>query len=277
MAQTSAIDVSQWQGNIDFGGVPQDIVIIKMSGGDNGLYYDTKGGANYYGAKAAGKAVAGYHFAGGGDPIAEAQQFLRAMSPLDNNDVLVLDWEIQHANPVEWCRQFVQYIHDQIGVWCLVYLNISTTNAYDWSPVLTNCGLYIAAPSYGWDDTIPVGWPVVMQQGPYIRDNGISGNIDSDMFFGTIDQFKAYGFHAAGAIQPDTPATPAPEDPLPTPVAPPVPNPTPEPTPAPETPTKPTAPVPAPETPPTDNQSLWDVVKLWFSAIIKFLSSWRRK
>lgn len=233
MAQTPAIDVSQWQGSINFGGVPQGIVIIKMSGGDNGLYYDSKASVNYTNAKNAGKAVAGYHFAGGTNAISEAQHFLRAMSPLDNDDVLVLDWEVQHPNPVEWCRQFTQYIHDQAGIWCLVYLNISTTNAYDWSPVLKNCGLYIAAPSYGWNDTIPVKWPVVMQQGPYIRDPGIAGNIDSDMWFGTVADFKKYGFHKPAVITPAPAPTPIPPpQPAPTPT-PPAPSPDPVPPPAP--------------------------------------------
>lgn len=267
MAQTPAIDVSQWQGDINFGGVPQDIVIIKMSGGDNGLYYDSKASVNYYRAKQAGKAVAGYHFAGGTDPIAEAQQFLRAMSPLDVDDVMVLDWEVQHPNPVEWCRQFTQYIHDQAGIWCLVYINISTCNAYNWAPVLSNCGLYIAAPSFGWDDVIPVKWPVVMQQGPYIRDTGIQGNIDSDMFFGTVDQFKAYGFHAPAAITP-VPVSEQPPVPVPPP-APPVPEPLPVPTP---TPTPKPAPEPAPQT-----TSLWQTVLGWFRNVVEFLSSYKKE
>lgn len=264
MAQTPGIDVSQWQGNIDWSGVSQDIVIIKMSGGDDGLYFDSKANANYYGAKAAGKAVACYHFAGGTDPIAEADFFLRAVSPLDANDVLVLDWEVQHSDPVGWCAAFVNYVHDKTGVWCMVYLNISTTNSRDWSSVLSNCGLYVAAPSYGWDDTIPVSWPVVMQQGPYIHDAGISGDLDSDMFFGGIDQFRAYGFHAPGAITPIPVDTPNPPDPLPTPVDPPTPVPTPVPTPKP-VPT----PIPTPNPDPNTKNISWLVKAI--KAILKFL------
>lgn len=272
--QVPAIDISQWQGNVNFAGVPQEIVIMKMSGGDNGLYYDSKASQNYSGAKAAGKAVAGYHFAGGTDPVAEAQQFLRAMSPIATEDVFVLDWEVQHANPVAWCQQFVEFIHAQAGVWCLVYLNISTTNAYDWSPVLNNCGLYIAAPSYGWDDTIPVKYPVVMQQGPYIADPGISGNIDSDMWFGTLDQFKQYGYHPAGATPAPEPK-PAPDPvPDPIPVPPPAPAPAPEPTPDP-TPTPEPHPTPPPATSPSGN-SLFSWVSNLFSKLVSWLKSWKK-
>lgn len=282
MAQVPAIDVSHWQGTINFAGVPQEIVVIKMSGGDNGLYYDAQGGANYYAAKAAGKAVAGYHFAGGTDPIAEAQQFLRAMSPLDADDVMVLDWEVQNADPVGWCKQFVEFIHTQTGIWCLVYLNISTTNAHDWSPVLNNCGLYIAAPSYGWSDTIPVKYPVVMQQGPYITDPGISGNIDSDMWFGTVDQFKAYGYHAPG-----TPPTPDPKPPASSPSA----SVSSSTSTSASSSTSPStsssasesvsasasaSPSASPEEPETGN-TLLDWVKNIIQVVVNFLTSWRKK
>lgn len=239
--QTPAIDVSQWQGTINFGGVPQPIVLMKASGGDSGLYYDTKCTANYSGATAAGKAVGLYHFAGGGDPVAEANFFLRAVSPLAENDVYILDWEIQHADPVGWCNAFMTTVHNATGVWPMLYINISTCNAYDWSPVLNNCPLYIAAPSYGWDDTIPVKYVVDMQQGPYTQDPGISGNIDSDMWFNDVASFQKCGYKAPSSA-------PAPAAPAPVPVVTPTPDPTPAPEPAPE-PTP--APVPEPTPAPT--------------------------
>lgn len=270
MAQTPAIDISQWQGDIDFGGVPQPIVIMKMSGGDDGLYLDKKANQNYYRAKAAGKAVGLYHFAGAGDPAAEADFFLRACSPLDPDDVLVLDWEVQHSDPVGWCRAFINYIHDRTGVWCMIYLNISTTNRYDWSSVMANSGLYIAAPSFGWDDPIPVPYPVIMQQGGYIQDPGISGNIDSDMFFGTIDQFKAYGFHDA-APQPAPTPTPEPTPaPTPDPTPDPSPTPSPEPEPSPDPSPEPTPePVPVPPTPDPQPTGFFKQFLDWLANLIK--------
>src|SRR3954470_5912939 len=111
-----AIDVSQYQGVIDWNQVQAEIAMIKVSGGDNGLYYDARATSNYINAKAAGKAVGMYHFAGGGQPEEEADFFIRACSPLEQDDVMVLDWEIQHPNPVEWCRRFIQHVIDKTGV-----------------------------------------------------------------------------------------------------------------------------------------------------------------
>ena len=181
-------DISQWQGNYDMNnGDPA--IAIKMGGGDAGLYFDSKASANYYNAVQAGKIPMGYWFAGGNNPIDEAKKFLQAMSPLAENDLMILDWEIQHADPVGWCRDFTTYIHDQTGVWCWVYMNMSTANAYDWSSVFNNCGYWCAAPSYSFDATLPVKYPQIAQQGPIV--NGV----DTDAFFGTIEQLKAYGYH----------------------------------------------------------------------------------
>jgi hypothetical protein len=66
-----------------------------------------------------------------------------------------------------------------------------------------------------------VKYPQIAQQGPIV--NGI----DTDAFFGTLDQLKKYGYHApaAPAPQPAPQPTPSPEPtpvPTPPPVTPPV-------------------------------------------------------
>lgn len=201
-----AVDISQYQGA--WGDYPADIVMIKMSGGDAGLYMDSQAANNYNKAKAAGKHVGGYHFAGGTDPVAEANYFMRAMSPLAENDVYALDWEISHANPVSWCLTFMQTIHAQIGVWPLIYMNLSTLNNYDWSPVLLTCGLWLADWAVPPSGTIPTQHTYVMQQysdGP---------NYDHDEWFGTLAEFDAYGYHSptppSAPTQNPTPVTPTP-------------------------------------------------------------------
>jgi len=188
---TPAADVSQYQGTIDWATMPP-IALIKMSGGDAGLYMDPNAAANYTNAKANGKAVGGYHFIGWTlGAIAEATYFLQAMSPLAENDVYALDIEsIKIADPVSYVQSMVDFIHDKIGVWPLVYMNLSTLNAYNWDQVLSTCGLWLA----DWNDdpnaTISTVHTYVMQQysdGP---------NYDHDEWFGTIEQFNAYGYHA---------------------------------------------------------------------------------
>jgi lysozyme len=244
MGHIDAIDVSQWQGNINWSAVPQPIAILKMSGGDAGLYVDSKANQNYYGAKAAGKLIGGYHFAGGGDPANEADFFVAAMSPLEENDVLVLDWEIEHPDPVGWCTTFVNRVHERTGTWPLFYTNGSRLNQYDWSPVRNNCGTWVAW--YGMDPegSLPVSGMYVMHQ--YTSDGsvpGIAGRVDLDAWFGTLDQFKMYGWHSTQPVpeptpepEPVPPPNPIPDPPTPEPVPEPEPEPIPEPTPEPPVP-----------------------------------------
>lgn len=248
-----ALDISQWQGVWQDRGDP--IVMIKMSGGDDGLYMDSQAASNYNGAIAAGRAVGGYHFAGNTNPMAEATYFMQAMSPLAENDVYALDWELPvgTAGAVEWCQTFMQTVHDKIGVWPLIYMNLNTLNNYDWTPVLANCGLWLADWNNDPNATISTIHTYVMQQysdGPVY---------DHDEWFGTVAEFQKYGYHAV----------PPPVQPTPTPTPAPVPSPTPDPTPTPEpTPT----PTPPPVvTPPPPSAPKPTPVIHWYNFILSFL------
>lgn len=260
MSYEAAVDISQYQPN---DGYTEPIVVIKMGGGDAGNYYDSKATQHYYAAQTAGKAIGCYWFAGGTDPTAEADFFIRACSPLSENDVLVLDWEVQYPNPPEWCRAFIQHVKDVTGVTCIIYMNTSTENTYDWSPVINlNVGLWVADYRYGPEDNVPIKhWPT------YVMHQYTSTPFDHDAWFGTVDQFKAYGYHnAQPAPVPDPQPTPVPvpdPEPVPTPTPEPAPTPdpieppTPEPTPQPE-------PTPVPTPQPTPAQS-------WVDKLIKWL------
>lgn len=81
---TKGIDVSHWQGNIDWNKVKGSGVgfaILKAGGSDDGFYTDSKFEQNYAGAKAAGIPVGAYYFVGPKciskeDGIADAKRFL---------------------------------------------------------------------------------------------------------------------------------------------------------------------------------------------------------
>lgn len=229
MPTTSAVDISQYQGTIDFNSVTEPIVIMKMSGGDAGLYVDSKANQNYYGAKAAGKALGMYHFAGGGDPANEADFFIAACSPLEKDDVMVLDWEIPHADPVGWCLVFVTRVHERTGVWPLIYMNLATLNSHVWNPVLANCGLWLAAWNNDPDATLTDKFYVMHQYSSNGTVSGIAGRVDLDSFFGSVAQFKEYGYQP-----PVTPPVEEPVAPLPTPSEPVLIPPIPDPPPLPE-------------------------------------------
>ncbi len=233
-------DISYAQGawNMDTDSDP--IVAMKASGvytSSKVPYLDVQLVRNYADAIRLGKVPILYHFAGGGDPIMEANYFNAAVSPYAAGDVYALDWEIEHPDPVGWVNAFLDHFHALTGAWPLVYMDIDRLNRFDWSSVFAKCPLWCAAPSYGWNDTLPVKYVVSAQQGPIV--NGV----DTDMWFGTIEGLKACGYQGNHASAP-TPPTPAPS-----PAATPPPVPAPDPTPTPPTPPE-NPPSPVPETPP---------------------------
>jgi len=223
-----AKDISRWQGTYTETGEP--IVFVKISGGDQGLYIDPQAALNYNKVITNGHGFGGYHFAGGGDPIAEANFFLNAMQPWNPGEVPCLDWEISHPDPVGWCLAFANQVHARAGAWPLIYMNLATLRAYDWSPVLNNCALWLADWTGAPNPNIDTGkytYTVLQYNDGPVYDRDV-------VYVDSIDQFKKFGW----------PAAPAPI-PVPEPVPAPVPGPTPEPTPEP-TPV-PLPPVPAPE------------------------------
>lgn len=251
MARTDFHDISQWQGNYNMAADPNPIIMIKMSGGDAGLYFDSKASVNYINAKNAGKAIGMYHFAGGKNASTEADFFVKACSPLEENDVMCLDWEVSHPDPVGWCTTFVNRVHELTGVWPLLYINLSTLRAHDWSPVLNNCGLWVAAWGVDPNNNLPTGRVYVAHQ--------YQGSpLDTSAFFGTVDQFKKYGYHKPQPTVPTVPTPPVVTPPVEPPVPPVV---------------EPPKPVEPPVTPP---QTLLDFIKSIVTKVIDWLKGWHK-
>lgn len=262
-------DISYAQGawNMDTDSDP--IVAMKASGAytvSKVPYLDTQLVRNYADAIRLGKVPILYHFAGGGDPNTEAAYFIAAIHPLAEGDVYALDWEVEYPDPVGWVNTFVDKVHAATGAYPLVYMDIDRLNRFDWTSVFAKCPLWCAAPSFGWNDTLPVKYVVSAQQGPVV--NGV----DTDMWFGTLEGIKKCAYHVPQAQPPAPQPTPQPAptppptsptpQPLPPPTAPPpviVPPQPPTPTPVPPTP----QPQPKPAPPPQVKPSLWQRILLW--------------
>jgi len=270
MAHLEFIDVSQWQGIINWQAVKSAGIVgavVKISGGDSGLYYDSQASANYYGAKNAGLAVGGYHFAGGGNAIDEANYFVAGMKPFAENDVFVLDWEVQHADPVGWCDAFTRRVHDLTGVWPIVYMNGATRNAYDWTRVAKNCGFWIAWWGQDPEQDLPVSGVYIMHQYTDVGSvPGVSGHVDRDAWYFDIDTWNKYGWHSPAPAPAPTP-TPVPTpEPTPAPEPQPTPEPTPEPIPTPE-------PKPEPQPTPTPGLDWKHLVATLIAAIAAIVAA----
>lgn len=101
--QIKGIDVSHWNGCIDFDKVKAsgvDFVILKAGGSDKGFYTDSRFRENYEKAKAAGLYVGAYYFAGkkfrGVEAgLADAQRFIDILKGLKFEYPVFIDIEAQ--------------------------------------------------------------------------------------------------------------------------------------------------------------------------------------
>ena len=101
--QIKGIDVSHWNGCIDFDKVKAsgvEFVIIKAGGSDKGFYTDSRFRENYEKAKAAGLYVGAYYFAGkkfrGVEAgMADAQRFIDILKGLKFEYPVFIDIEAQ--------------------------------------------------------------------------------------------------------------------------------------------------------------------------------------
>jgi GH25 family lysozyme M1 (1,4-beta-N-acetylmuramidase) len=195
------IDVSHHQGAPDLAAVRRSgrsFVVVKATEGT--AWTDPQFAASRTRAADAGLLVGMYHFARAGDPGAEAADFARAVGPLRPGEFAVLDWEVSAPDPVAWCAAWLTAVRDALGVTPLLYLDRSTRDRYDWTPVVReDVALWLAA----WDgrtDAVAAGaWPVLAmkQYSDAGAVPGVDGPVDLDVFYGGEDQLRAHG-KAAG-------------------------------------------------------------------------------
>lgn len=146
------IDVSRWQGNIDFTKVKASgvqFVIVKAGGSDAGFYTDKNFHQNVKAAQSAGLAVGTYYFVGPGcksanDGIADAIRFSHIIRGYNFEYPVFIDFEAPNASNkqgnTEACIGFCRYM-ESLGYYAGIYasdisgfkdrLNIDQLNAFD--------------------------------------------------------------------------------------------------------------------------------------------------
>ncbi len=203
-------DISEFQGAIDWNIYKNNTNFVLMKASEGSSYIDKWFGGYRQEARLANLPRGFYHFARpdlGNTPEAEAQFFFNLLNgqPLQEGEILCLDYEVQYHDPVGWCKAWLDKVYELTTVRPLIYLNQSTVAGHDWSSVSGIYGLWLA--SYQADGTGNTGqWAqMAFQQTSSVQQvPGISGNVDRDVFFGEAVQFKAYGFKPV----PTTPTTP---------------------------------------------------------------------
>lgn len=218
MAEITGIDISNWQGAVNWDaifGSGVAFAIVKASESTN--YKDVQLDRNKSEMRRVGIPHGFYHFARGGNPEAEADVFVGSVGDIKPGEVLALDWEIAYGGDADdWAARFIKRVRVLTGVTCLFYASESVIMSKSWEKVrATGAGLWCA--KYGSNngqrqgEPARGGWDIIAmwQYTSVAAITGIGGHVDADVFFGDAASFLKYG--APGAVS-------APAAPLPTPV-----------------------------------------------------------
>lgn len=156
------VDISGYDYGIDTRSLTADFVIVKATEGVLGTVYNPSYRKMADDARDSGKLIGFYHYANGGDPIAEATCFCDAVEDYKGVAVLALDWEgqgnrtFQSGADVTWCKRFLDEVRRQMGGHPLLYTSKGICNQYDWSPVSSMYPIWGA--EYAYEDHVYQGY-----------------------------------------------------------------------------------------------------------------------
>ncbi len=198
------IDVSHWQGDIDWNAVYSDgyrFAFVKATEGTS--YVDSEFQDNMRNASAAGLYVGPYHFAHPDDNSAEdeARFFLSKIEPYMREGYMVPVLDLEDGSSLgktalsQWVNTFMWLIYNETGVRGIVYTNANYANDYLDSSV-TQWPLWIAHYDVSSPDTgVWFGW-YFWQNTSQGSVNGISGDVDIDLYNGNIaDLYRNFVIH----------------------------------------------------------------------------------
>lgn len=256
MTQLIGPDTSNNNPGVPDATIQANFIIFKGTEGTG--FVDQDCDASYQEARNAGKRVGVYDFArpDRGSAVDEATFFYNNVKGYVGQAIFALDWEHTPTDDVLWAKSWLDTFYLLSGVKAWIYMNESTANNFDWSPIWNDHALWVAkywdmSPDINYDMTnagpVPqVKWPygyVAWQWTSTGRLDGYAGNLDCNVFYGDESQWDAYTRVRSNPVPP----TPVIE---PTPTPEPTPAPTPEPTPV-VTPVEPPVTEPAPVETPT--------------------------
>lgn len=221
MSEFRGIDVSHWQGAIDWAKVRAagiQFAIIKAGGSDAGLYTDPKWEENYREAKANGIAVGAYYFVGPACITAEAgradaQRFLAQLRGKRLEYPVFMDVEATTANAkagateaaIAFCRA-LEAAGYYAGIYSSTYSGFrDRLDDSKLTPFTHWVAQYASKCTYG-------GAYGIWQYSSSGRISGINGNVDLDISYQDYPSIiKSGGFNGyakQGSAQETTPVQP---------------------------------------------------------------------
>jgi GH25 family lysozyme M1 (1,4-beta-N-acetylmuramidase) len=194
------IDVSHWQGTIDWAKVKaagKKFAFIKAS--EHTTFVDDKYATNRSKAKANGILVGAYHFArpdtSTNDAVKEADHFINTAGPVSGELLPVLDLEVTggltKTQLAAWAKSFLDRVYERTGVKGAIYMSPSFWSNYAGNSLnLANAGykvLWIAHWTTASAPTVPAsnwggnGW-TFWQYTSSGSVNGIEGRVDLNRY-----------------------------------------------------------------------------------------------
>jgi GH25 family lysozyme M1 (1,4-beta-N-acetylmuramidase) len=207
----NGIDIASYQAGLNAGTIDADFVIVKATQGTS--YVNPYCDKHYQQAKVAGKLLGVYHYAGGGDPKAEADYFLSNIKGYIKEAILCLDWESADNarwgnGDAEWVKTWCDYVYDKTGVRPIVYVQASAISRLSG---IGDYGLWVAQ----YANNNATGYQEhPWNEGAYdcaIRQysscgalSGYGGRLDLDKFYGDATAWHKYA-NPRGEAKPVTP------------------------------------------------------------------------
>lgn len=194
------IDVASWQQSLDLRQISYDFVVVKATEGTG--YINPCCDTHVQQAIEMGKLFGVYHYANGGDPIAESNFFLQNIQGYIRKGILVLDFEGEsnaawNVYPNEWIKAWCDNVYNQTGVKPLVYIQASALNKVTG---VGDYGLWVA--EYA-DSELTYYQDTPWNEGAYAcamrqyaggngRVYGYDGGVDLDKFYGDAEAWMKY-------------------------------------------------------------------------------------
>lgn len=193
-AQVNGIDLSKYQGTVDFHKVKASgVTYVFIRATEGNTYQDANFEVNFASARAAGLATGVYHFYETDDePLSQLENFKSIVSLSPGDLPPVIDIEKLHkqekSNLVENIGIFLKGLESHYGVKPILYSGRNFSNEY-----LTQFGDYpLWLAEYEVDEpSLPEGWSnwTFWQWSQSSTVSGIDGQVDADRFNGDALSF----------------------------------------------------------------------------------------
>lgn len=196
------IDVSNWQGRIDWPSVAGFGIAFAAAKATEGVgFVDPTFAANWAGMKANQIARIAYHFArpDNDGPEDEAEFFCNHVDAagLEPGDILALDLEDGTGDLADWTARFVARVKERLGFYPIVYSSPAFIDEHGLRQRvdLGRVGLWLASWGVPTPPQAPPPWDLVAfhQTSDAGQIPGVSGAVDLDVFNGPVEAIPLYG------------------------------------------------------------------------------------